>query len=373
MIVTNRASQTMTIIHTAPVPRCIAALVLLHWSSLPRRILFFPVCLLQTLNRRRRQAAEFTSYCRGTAEQAKQILGRSHDEFVSSLDIIRQSIWGFCQRHQLVRCRFGETWQWTWNQICTTSIGDRSRIIGILKVFKGAQRDRGWLGLRHSLLTVHSFWSDPRQFAAVCTETIRCIRLELTTNQPGTWNGYKCHPYWLMTTTTEISHRNLVYDIWICRAIGDRKHTGLSSDSEALTPTGIEPAASDWQDSALPTTPPDHPEHKHSFFFYLNCSRDDKIKILILPQNFLNPPQNEIELRLENEFYPENDHPEQRKWKVKTNKWDYSRNAGKIGCHGRKDWRTYNLFCKNWSYDYVDDYYYISNVTVDWTSTQTTI
>ena len=51
--------------------------------------------------------------------------------------------------------------------------------------------DDGWLGLRNSLLTVHSSWSNPRQFAAVCTETIRCIRLELTTSQPETEEAVK--------------------------------------------------------------------------------------------------------------------------------------------------------------------------------------
>lgn len=93
----NPASRTMTIIHIVAIPRNIEEFFI-HWSSLFKtclvltRVLFFLVCLLQTIGGQRRQAAEFTSYCRGTAEQAKQILGRSHDEFVSSLDIIRQSI-----------------------------------------------------------------------------------------------------------------------------------------------------------------------------------------------------------------------------------------------------------------------------------------
>ena len=48
---------------------------------------------------------------------------------------------------------------------------------------------------------------------------------------------------------------------------------------EMLGSAGIEPEASDWQDSVLPTAPPSHPEHKHLFSLSLNRSRDDKIKI----------------------------------------------------------------------------------------------
>jgi len=93
MTLKNPASQTMTIIHIVAIPRNIEEFFIL-WSSLDRRVLFLLVCLLQTKGGQHRQAAEFTSHCRGTAEQAKQILGRSHDELTDLYphDIIRQSI-----------------------------------------------------------------------------------------------------------------------------------------------------------------------------------------------------------------------------------------------------------------------------------------
>ena len=242
MTLKNRASQTMTIIHIITIPRNIEEFFI-HWSSLCRRVLFlhvscswtvllllfFLVCLLQTNNGEKWSTSEIFFEIDPDrlpnlhqAAGKLEIRGRPHDEFVSSLDIITQSIWGFCQRRQLSGMPFWRNLTMNLKPVLETEVES-----SVLSCSSQTQRNsqeqlrNGWLGLRHSLLTVHSFWSHPHQFAAVCTETIRCIRLELTTNQPGTWNGYKCHPYWLMTTTTEVSHRNSVCDVWICsRSIG---------------------------------------------------------------------------------------------------------------------------------------------------------
>ena len=78
------------------------------WSCTVLLLLFFLVCLLQTNNGEKWSTSEIFFEIDPDrlpnlhqAAGKLEIRGRPHDEFVSSLDIITQSIWGFCQRRQL--------------------------------------------------------------------------------------------------------------------------------------------------------------------------------------------------------------------------------------------------------------------------------
>ena len=78
------------------------------WSWTVLLLLFFLVCLLQTNNGEKWSTSEIFFEIDPDrlpnlhqAAGKLEIRGRPHDEFVSSLDIITQSIWGFCQRRQL--------------------------------------------------------------------------------------------------------------------------------------------------------------------------------------------------------------------------------------------------------------------------------
>ena len=129
-----------------------------HWGVLHPlvlaliSVLFFLVCLLQTTGGQRRQAAEFTSYCRGTAEHL------DGNRYL----VDHMTNWRICilirhnqAEHLRILSKTSTSRMPFWRNL-TMNLKPVLETEVESSVFSRSSRDKGWLGLRHSLLTVHS-------------------------------------------------------------------------------------------------------------------------------------------------------------------------------------------------------------------------